>query len=103
MTHHSHHRPPGELREYVAEEVNVRLLTPCADPLQYATLRGEPEFQVGLRDIIFLEFFYSLCNLSLVLDNNCVPEALKKTPIWGGSGRARPAPAGNTTHSSMGR
>lgn len=27
--------PPGELREYVAEEVNVRALTPCADPLKY--------------------------------------------------------------------
>lgn len=25
----------GELREYVAEEVNVRALTPCADPLKY--------------------------------------------------------------------
>ncbi|GAB4817754.1 hypothetical protein N2152v2_004800 [Parachlorella kessleri] len=36
----------GELREYVTEEMNVRLLTPCNDPQQYCTLRAEPEWQV---------------------------------------------------------
>jgi hypothetical protein len=38
--------PAGELKEYVAEEMNVRALTPCADPLRYATLRAEPEWGV---------------------------------------------------------
>ena len=38
--------PAGELREYVAEEVNVRCLTPCADPLRYCTVRAEPEWGV---------------------------------------------------------
>ncbi|KAI7845602.1 hypothetical protein COHA_000889 [Chlorella ohadii] len=36
----------GELREYVAEEVNVRALTPCADPLKYCSVRAEPEWGV---------------------------------------------------------
>ncbi|KAL4432409.1 hypothetical protein ABPG77_001708 [Micractinium sp. CCAP 211/92] len=36
----------GELREYVAEEVNVRVLTPCADPLKYCSVRAEPEWGV---------------------------------------------------------
>lgn len=34
----------GELREYVASEVNVRDLTPCSDQLKYATLRAEPQW-----------------------------------------------------------
>ena len=37
--------PAGELREYVGEEVNVRSLTPCADPMRYCTVRALPEFQ----------------------------------------------------------
>lgn len=36
----------GDLREYVAEEVNVRLLTPCADQLRFASVRAEPEWGV---------------------------------------------------------
>eukprot|EP01025_Chloroclados_australasicus_P032407 TRINITY_DN32893_c0_g2_i4.p1 TRINITY_DN32893_c0_g2~~TRINITY_DN32893_c0_g2_i4.p1 ORF type:complete len:1193 (+),score=122.61 TRINITY_DN32893_c0_g2_i4:332-3580(+) len=36
----------GELKEYVIEEVNVRNLTTCKDPLKYATLRAEPNWQV---------------------------------------------------------
>lgn len=36
----------GELQSYVAEEVNVRTLTPCADPLKYANLRAEPDWPV---------------------------------------------------------
>ena len=29
----------------MAEEVNVRSLTPCADPMRYCTVRALPEFQ----------------------------------------------------------
>lgn len=36
----------GELQSYVAEEVNVRTLTPCADPLKFANLRAEPDWPV---------------------------------------------------------
>ena len=34
----------GELKEYVVEEVNVRSLKTCSDPLQYCTLRAEPDY-----------------------------------------------------------
>ena len=34
----------GELKDYVVEEVNVRSLKTCADPLQYCTLRAEPDY-----------------------------------------------------------
>ncbi|KAL3138515.1 hypothetical protein ABBQ32_006299 [Trebouxia sp. C0010 RCD-2024] len=34
----------GELKEYVVEEVNVRSLQTCSDPLQYCTLRAEPDY-----------------------------------------------------------
>jgi hypothetical protein len=36
----------GELHDYVVGELNVRELEVCADPLKYATLRAEPDFQV---------------------------------------------------------
>ncbi|KAG8388928.1 hypothetical protein BUALT_Bualt02G0176300 [Buddleja alternifolia] len=36
----------GKLREYVLEELNVKSLIPCNDPLKYATLRAEPDFSV---------------------------------------------------------
>ena len=36
----------GELREYVQAELNVYSLETCSDPLHYAALRGEPEWQV---------------------------------------------------------
>eukprot|EP00983_Pelagomonas_calceolata_P088631 1157224-Pelagomonas_calceolata.AAC.10 len=35
----------GELLEYVTSELNVREVECCADPLKYATLRAEPDFQ----------------------------------------------------------
>lgn len=38
------YRPAGELKEYVVEEVNVRSLQTCSDPLQYCTLRAEPDY-----------------------------------------------------------
>lgn len=34
----------GELKEYVVEEVNVRSLKTCGDPLHYCTLRAEPDY-----------------------------------------------------------
>ena len=37
---------PGELREYVVEELNVRDLETCDQPLQYAQLRAEPDWKV---------------------------------------------------------
>ena len=37
---------PGELREYVSEELNVRSLSTCADATRYCTLRAEPNFAV---------------------------------------------------------
>lgn len=40
--------PPGELAEYVVAELNAQQLEVCADPLRYANLRGEPDWQVGL-------------------------------------------------------
>ncbi|XP_021721725.1 isoleucine--tRNA ligase, cytoplasmic-like [Chenopodium quinoa] len=36
----------GKLREYVLEELNIRSLVPCDDPLKYASLRAEPDFSV---------------------------------------------------------
>ncbi|KAJ4954492.1 hypothetical protein NE237_011275 [Protea cynaroides] len=36
----------GKLREYVLEELNIRSLVPCNDPLKYASLRAEPDFSV---------------------------------------------------------
>eukprot|EP01026_Neomeris_dumetosa_P059265 TRINITY_DN5532_c0_g3_i2.p2 TRINITY_DN5532_c0_g3~~TRINITY_DN5532_c0_g3_i2.p2 ORF type:complete len:545 (-),score=73.61 TRINITY_DN5532_c0_g3_i2:303-1937(-) len=36
----------GELRQYVVEELNVRNLTTCRDPMKYASLRAEPNWQV---------------------------------------------------------
>ncbi|XP_068658596.1 isoleucine--tRNA ligase, cytoplasmic [Aristolochia californica] len=36
----------GKLREYVLEELNVRSVIPCSDPLKYASLRAEPDFSV---------------------------------------------------------
>ncbi|KAI3934371.1 hypothetical protein MKW92_006840 [Papaver armeniacum] len=36
----------GKLREYVLEELNVRSVVPCNDPLKYASLRAEPDFSV---------------------------------------------------------
>ncbi|GIL48146.1 hypothetical protein Vafri_4840 [Volvox africanus] len=36
----------GELREYVESELNVRSLEVCADPLKYASLRAQPDWQV---------------------------------------------------------
>lgn len=36
----------GKLREYVLEELNVRSLVPCDDPLKYSSLRAEPDFSV---------------------------------------------------------
>ncbi|KAL3681919.1 hypothetical protein R1sor_024875 [Riccia sorocarpa] len=34
----------GKLREYVQEELNVRTIVTCSDPLEYASLRAEPDF-----------------------------------------------------------
>eukprot|EP00884_Botryococcus_braunii_P014843 jgi/Botrbrau1/2335/Bobra.39_1s0024.1 len=34
----------GELRVYVQEELNVREVTTCSDPLQYASVRAQPDF-----------------------------------------------------------
>jgi isoleucyl-tRNA synthetase len=40
----------GELREYVVEELNVRALETCDQPLQYAQLRAEPDWKaIGSR------------------------------------------------------
>lgn len=36
----------GKLKEYVLEELNIRSLVPCNDPLKYASLRAEPDFSV---------------------------------------------------------
>ncbi|GJY71131.1 isoleucine--tRNA ligase, cytoplasmic [Tanacetum coccineum] len=36
----------GKLREYVLEELNVKSVVPCNDPLMYATLRAEPDYSV---------------------------------------------------------
>ncbi|CAM6124618.1 unnamed protein product [Calypogeia fissa] len=36
----------GELGEYVQEELNVRGIVACNDPLKYACLRAEPDFSV---------------------------------------------------------
>ncbi|CAN6194017.1 unnamed protein product [Urochloa humidicola] len=36
----------GKLKEYVMEEINVKTVTPCNDPLKYASLRAEPNFSV---------------------------------------------------------
>lgn len=35
----------GKLREYVLEELNVRTLHACDDPLQFATLRADPDLK----------------------------------------------------------
>ena len=36
----------GELQSYVFEELNVRQLNGCADPMQYATIKAEPNYGV---------------------------------------------------------
>ncbi|OMP04628.1 Aminoacyl-tRNA synthetase, class Ia [Corchorus olitorius] len=36
----------GKLSEYVKEELNIRNLDTCKDPLKYACLRAEPDFSV---------------------------------------------------------
>ncbi|XP_047329898.1 isoleucine--tRNA ligase, cytoplasmic-like isoform X1 [Impatiens glandulifera] len=36
----------GKLKEYVLEELNVKSIVPCIDPLKYASLRAEPDFSV---------------------------------------------------------
>ncbi|KAL5726224.1 isoleucine--tRNA ligase [Ranunculus cassubicifolius] len=36
----------GKLREYVLEELNIRSIVTCNDPLEYAKLRAEPDFSV---------------------------------------------------------
>ena len=36
----------GELRDYVVDELNVRELEVCDDPLKYATIKAEPNFAV---------------------------------------------------------
>lgn len=36
----------GKLKEYVMEEMNVKTVTPCNDPMMYASLRAEPNFSV---------------------------------------------------------
>ncbi|VAI81042.1 unnamed protein product [Triticum turgidum subsp. durum] len=35
----------GKLKEYVMEEMNVKTVTPCNDPMKYASLRAEPNFR----------------------------------------------------------
>ena len=35
--------------QYVLEELNVRSLVPCNDPLKYASLRAEPDFRYVMR------------------------------------------------------
>eukprot|EP01024_Parvocaulis_polyphysoides_P013665 TRINITY_DN15369_c0_g1_i3.p1 TRINITY_DN15369_c0_g1~~TRINITY_DN15369_c0_g1_i3.p1 ORF type:complete len:396 (+),score=64.95 TRINITY_DN15369_c0_g1_i3:88-1188(+) len=35
----------GELSQYVVEELNVRKLSTCKDPMKYASLRAEPNWQ----------------------------------------------------------
>lgn len=37
----------GELREYVLQEANVCEVEICSDPLEYASVRAEPNYQVG--------------------------------------------------------
>ncbi|KAL9679523.1 hypothetical protein QQ045_017388 [Rhodiola kirilowii] len=34
----------GKLKEYVQEELNIRNVIPCSDPMRYASLRAEPDF-----------------------------------------------------------
>ncbi|XP_072969393.1 isoleucine--tRNA ligase, cytoplasmic [Typha angustifolia] len=36
----------GKLGEYVMEEINIKSVLPCNDPLKYASLRAEPDFSV---------------------------------------------------------
>ncbi|CAL9203122.1 unnamed protein product [Musa hybrid cultivar] len=36
----------GKLREYVLEELNIKSVVPCNDPLRYASLRAEPDFSI---------------------------------------------------------
>ncbi|KAI8021829.1 Isoleucine--tRNA ligase, cytoplasmic [Camellia lanceoleosa] len=38
--------PNEQFGEYVLEELNVKSIVPCNDPLKYASLRAEPEFRV---------------------------------------------------------
>ncbi|XP_076925325.1 isoleucine--tRNA ligase, cytoplasmic-like [Bidens hawaiensis] len=36
----------GKLKEFVLEELNVKSVVPCNDPLKYASLRAEPDFSL---------------------------------------------------------
>lgn len=52
--------------KYVMEELNIRLVVPCSDPLKYASLRAEPDF----RYLFVLDFIqcilYSFLFISLI-------------------------------------
>lgn len=41
------HLTPGELKEYIMEEVNVQCLETCSDPLKFSVIRAEPEWGVS--------------------------------------------------------
>jgi hypothetical protein len=46
----------GELRGYLQEELNVREVETCADPLQYASVRAQPDFAVRRRPLFQFVF-----------------------------------------------
>lgn len=50
-------------RQYVLEELNVKSVVPCNDPLKYATLRVEPDFRYFK---LFYSIFFSIFMLNIL-------------------------------------
>ena len=55
----------GELREYVLQEVNVREVEICSDPLEYASVRAEPNYQVSFPQYAPMRYWMQMDRRSL--------------------------------------
>ena len=43
----------GELNGYVVDELNVRSVVTCSQPMQYSTVRAVPQWQVRLQACLY--------------------------------------------------
>ena len=60
--------PIKNVLQYVLEELNIRSLVPCNDPLKYASLRAEPDFRYIMSNLFSLKTV-SLCCCSVLALN----------------------------------
>lgn len=52
----------GELNAFVVEELNVREVITCCEPLKYATVRAEPQWQVRTRGLVMFTLCFACTN-----------------------------------------